>query len=85
MSNEDYFCPECGSRLELYANGDTGPGDDRWTCDECEIEYPHCQFPLPPGYVRDARIAERMWHYKEQQITDRIALEAWNKWARESR
>lgn len=78
----EYLCPECDERLILYANGDNGPQDDRWTCGACGIEYPHSEFPLPKGYVRDARIAERVAELKERREDDRAALAAWNKWAK---
>ena len=77
MKDQPYTCPTCGTELELYANGDNGAADDRWTCDECLIEYPHIRFPLPAGYVRAARLAERA----EQAERERQAIAAWNRWA----
>lgn len=74
----EYTCPECKAVLILYANGDNGPADDRWTCEPCGIEYPHHLFPLPKGYVREARAIERASALEQQQIEDRARLVAWN-------
>lgn len=79
-----YTCPECGHRLRLFANGDNGPADDRWTCEPCGIEYPHTQFPLPKGYVREAKAAEKAQELEWQRQAEQIELEAWNRWARGS-
>lgn len=73
-----YKCPTCGRELELYANGDDGAHQDRWTCEACGIEYPHTEFPLPPGYVRAAREIERAAERKWQEAQDRRRLDAWN-------
>lgn len=78
-------CPECGYELSLYANGDNGPQDDRWTCDTCCIEFPHSEFPLPKGYVKHAREIEAARELEYQQEEDRRKLNAWNKWASASR
>lgn len=75
-------CPECGKLLILFANGDNGPHEDRWTCETCGIEYPHCEFPLPKGYIKQAREAEKTQELERQKDDDRRALDAWNKWAR---
>lgn len=76
--DEIYLCPDCGMALELYANGDNGPSDDRWTCDACCIEYPHSAFPSPPGYIRTARAIDKA-HALELQHADELhKLEAWN-------
>jgi len=74
-----YTCPECNTALALFANGDNGPQDDRWTCEACGVEYPHCQFPLPAGYVKEAREAERAQALEAQRAEDRARLADWNK------
>lgn len=76
-----HLCPDCGARLELYANGDNGPQDDRWSCAPCGIEYPHHLFPLPPGYVKEAKDWERAQAREDRQIEERARLKAWNAWA----
>lgn len=81
MKEQPYTCPTCGGALELYANGDNGPADDRWTCEACGIEYPHTQFPLPAGYVKAARATEQAQALEEQREWDKLALAAWNRWA----
>lgn len=73
-----YMCPDCGSKLELYANGDEGPQDDRWTCEACCIEYPHSVFPLPADYVRNARAVEKAEARKQAQKAEMERLIAWN-------
>lgn len=74
-------CPECGDALVLYANGDNGPADDRWTCDACGVEYPHTQFPLPAGYVRQARAIDKADELAQRQADERWRLARWNEWA----
>lgn len=81
MTTPTYNCPTCGTQLELYANGDNGPADDRWSCDTCGIEYPHTQFPLPAGYVAEARKAEQVEALARRQADDRWKLAMWNRWA----
>lgn len=78
---EPYQCPECGTVLELYANGDNGPHEDRWTCDTCQIEWPHSLFPLPKGYVRVARAVEKAQAHKYDQMEAIRKLAEWQAWA----
>jgi hypothetical protein len=76
-----WFCPTCGDPLEILA-GDNGPEDDRWACaDTCGIEYPHSEFPLPAGYVKEARAAEKAAALKDEEEETRARLAAWNAWA----
>jgi hypothetical protein len=76
-----YHCPECGTPLALYANGDNGPQDDRWTCDSCGVEWPHSRFPLPEGYVREAKAVEKAQAHKHDQLEALRKLAEWNAWA----
>lgn len=80
-----YKCPECGGELDLFANGDNGPADDCWSCEECGVNYPHSQFPLPKGYVKRAIEAERERAKTVQGEIERASLLAWNRWARDER
>lgn len=76
-----HTCPECQDPLVLYANGDDGPADDRWTCEQCGVEYPHTQFPLPAGYVRAAKATEQAEALKAQREYELWRLAQWNEWA----
>lgn len=78
MTTKPYTCPECGTKLDLYANGDNGPQDDRWTCDACGVEYPHHLFPLPKGYVKAARDLEKADALGQQRADELYKLAAWN-------
>jgi DNA-directed RNA polymerase subunit RPC12/RpoP len=80
-----YRCPACGTELVLYANGENGPADDRWTCEPCGIEYPHHQFPLPVGYVRQARTAEKEMERERALRDEQDQLAVWNDWAKRGR
>ena len=77
MTDPTYTCPACSGALELYANGDNGAHQDRWSCGECGVEYPHTRFPLPAGYATQARLAERA----QQTERERAELASWNRWA----
>jgi rubredoxin len=75
-------CPTCGAELELYANGENGPADDRWSCEPCGVEYPHSRFPLPVGYVGRARAAEKEMEREAAMRDEADQLQAWNAWAK---
>lgn len=76
--NEKYTCPECGYALELWANGDNGPHEDEWACTLCCVSFPHRQFPLPKGYVKQARAAEKAQDLQWQREDELQKLAAWN-------
>lgn len=79
MNEEKYKCPKCSNPLELYANPDSdNPADDEWSCDMCCVSFPHRQFPLPKGYVKQARAAEKAQDLQWQREDELQKLAAWN-------